>query len=196
MNICRILIQLRRMWPSVTAVAELTRNHWVADTFFAKPCSNLLNEAQEEKLFKGAAEGPVLSSFCHNLLTLANSYYYFLPGKNKRRYLYIMSKLLCSIQRKWIVIYTVKLWEVLKSIIQVKYTNDRHYILSLLMKIMRTRWNWSHLLKISVSDVKPALTCTKAVFVLLKTSSNDIWEYVWSITRYILVPRHTKLFYC
>ncbi len=144
MNICRILIQLRRMWPSVTAVAELTSNHWVADTFLR----NLVQICLTKHRRKSFLKEPVLSSIRHNLLTLANSHYYFLPGKNKRRYLDIMSKLLCSIQRKWIVIYTVKLWEVLKSIIQVKYTNDKHYILSLLMKILRTRWNWSYLLTI------------------------------------------------
>ncbi len=136
---------------------------------------------------------------CHHLLTLPTSYYFFFLEKNKRRYLDIMSKLLCSIQRKWIVIYIYK-WQTLysKSSHEKGWETDEIEVIHWKSYPQFENLIFSHV-KYIWKSVVSVLTCIKAVFFYIFLVESKLkwhlWEYFWSITGYILVPR-TKLFYC
>ncbi len=91
---------------------------------------------------------------------------FFFLEKNKRRYLDIMSKLLCSIQRKWIVIYIYK-WQTLysKSSHEKGWETDEIEVIHWKSYPQFENLIFSHV-KYIWKSVVSVLTCIKAVFFL------------------------------
>lgn len=94
MNICRILIQLRCMWPSVVTVVEMTSYHGVAAPFYTLKCETahifLTKHRRQSRYCRVQPSGPSchhFSYFTHPNVVSA-SYYFLFFFINKGKYLF------------------------------------------------------------------------------------------------------------